>query len=71
VHAEYLVRMANDIAGFFRAEAGTKAPEEVAGHIRKFWDPRMRKQIQAYVSDGGAGLLPEAKRAVELLATMK
>jgi formate dehydrogenase subunit delta len=43
------VNMANDIANFFHgaADPGT-APRSVADHIRRYWDPRMRKQIIAY-----------------------
>ena len=30
----------------------------IAEHLEKFWDPRMRKAICAYVDAGGAGLDP-------------
>ena len=43
---ESLVRMANDIGHFFAAEP--KRADAIAGianHIRRFWDPRMRRQI--------------------------
>ncbi len=33
----------------------------------KFWDPRMRAAILAYVEAGGHGLDPEARAAVETL----
>ena len=45
------------------------APENpIADHLRKFWDPRMRREIIAHVERGGAGLDPAALKAVRLLA---
>ncbi len=59
-----LVTMANQIADFFVAEAGVAAaPQEIAAHITKFWDPRMRTQIIAHAAAGGAGLSPTALAA--------
>jgi formate dehydrogenase subunit delta len=65
-----LVRMANEIAAFFdgASEAG-EAPQNVAAHLRRFWDPRMRQQIIEHVAAGGEGLEPTAKAAVRLLET--
>ena len=68
MHIEYLVKMANDIAAFFHAQSGPDAPREIAGHIRRFWDPRMRRQIIDHGAAGGEGLVPEAKQAIALLA---
>jgi formate dehydrogenase subunit delta len=64
-----LVTMANDIAAFFVAasDAG-EAAKSVAAHLRRYWDPRMRKQIVQYVKTDGDGLVPVALAAVELLA---
>jgi len=48
-----LVRMANQIAAFFAAEPDRKAAVEgVAGHLKRFWEPRMRKEILAMVDRG-------------------
>jgi formate dehydrogenase subunit delta len=65
-----LVTMANEIAAFFDAadDAGNPA-QSVASHLRRFWDPRMRRQILEHVANGGGeGLVPSARRGVELLA---
>jgi formate dehydrogenase subunit delta len=63
-----LVAMANDIAAFFDSEADKAAAAEgVRGHLRKFWEPRMRREIIAHVAAGGAGLTPTAREAVEQL----
>jgi formate dehydrogenase subunit delta len=63
-----LVTMANQIADFFVSEAGADAaPKEIAAHITKFWDPRMRTQIIAHAASGGAGLSPAALTAARAL----
>jgi formate dehydrogenase subunit delta len=40
---------------------------QIAQHIKDFWDPRMRKMIQAHVAEGGAGLDPLALAALKTL----
>ena len=68
MNIENLVDMANNISAFFLSEAGEQdAPKEVASHITRFWDPRMRSQIIAYGQAGGEGLVPCARAAVTLL----
>ena len=60
---ERLVQMANDIGHFFAAEPQrSDAIAGIANHIQRFWDPRMRRQILAYLQAGGEGLeeLPRA-----------
>ena len=62
---EKLVRMANQIAGFFSHEGPERGAASVADHLQKFWDPRMRAQIGAAVEEGRAeGLDPIALSAV-------
>jgi formate dehydrogenase subunit delta len=51
-----LVRMANQIASFFVAHGHDAAVSGIAGHIRSFWDPRMRRALYACLDAGGAGL---------------
>lgn len=63
-----LVTMANDIGHYFRAEPDHEAA--VAGiqnHLRKFWEPRMRRQIIAHVEAGGDGLEAPVIEAVRKL----
>lgn len=61
-----LVQMANAIAAFFAAEPDRAvAVEGVAGHLTRFWEPRMRRTLLAWVDEhGGAGLVPLALEAV-------
>ncbi|MFT6773728.1 MAG: formate dehydrogenase subunit delta [Paracoccaceae bacterium] len=51
-----MIRMANQIAGFFATQPGAGQAGDVAAHINDFWEPRMRAVLLAYVSGGGAGL---------------
>ena len=67
--AERLVAMANDIAAFFAAEPDRDAAVAgVLGHITRFWEPRMRREIVAYYGSGGSGFSELAKAAVAQLA---
>jgi formate dehydrogenase subunit delta len=62
-----LVYMANQIGDFFKYQPRQDAAEGIATHIRKFWDPRMRKQIYAHLDAGGEGLDPVTRRAIEIV----
>lgn len=59
-----LVMMANQIAAFFAAQGEERALPQIADHIEKFWDPRMRRTITAHLAQGGAGLVPLARAAI-------
>jgi len=65
---EQLVKMANDIGDFFRAEPErADAVAGIANHIQRFWDPRMRRAIISHASEGGAGLNDLVREAVTKL----
>jgi formate dehydrogenase subunit delta len=51
-----MVRMANQIAAFFKTQPKIDQAQAVADHISDFWEPRMKAQLVAFVTDGGAGL---------------
>ena len=69
MRAQRLVSMANDIGAFWAAEPDKKeAAKNVAGHLKRFWDPRMRREIVAHYKEGGAGLDELARSAVAILA---
>jgi formate dehydrogenase subunit delta len=61
------VRLANDIAAQFRHLPADRAAEEIARHVRSFWDPRMVRSLLAHVDAGGADLDPLAATAAEQL----
>ncbi|MEV5437111.1 formate dehydrogenase subunit delta [Streptomyces sp. NPDC052682] len=60
-------RMANQIAAHFRHVPAGAAAEAVAGHIRRFWDPRMRGRLLQLVHRGADGLDPVVLAAARLL----
>jgi formate dehydrogenase subunit delta len=65
MHDDGLVRMANQIADFFRLRPHEQAVAGTADHIRRFWDPRMRAKMAEHLAHGGNGLNPLAREAAE------
>lgn len=59
--------MANDIAAQFHHLPSQRAAEAVAGHLRRFWDPRMRTRLFEFVDAGADGLDPLVAAAVRLM----
>ena len=55
---EKLVRMANQIATFFRSKPHDEGVAGTAEHINKFWEPRMRRHFFEMVDAGGSEFLP-------------
>jgi formate dehydrogenase subunit delta len=56
MHVDHLVRMANQIGDFFEAMPDrAEALHGIAEHLRKFWDPRMRRELQAHLDGCAAG----------------
>ena len=66
-HDTKLVYMANQIGKFFASQGADQAVSGTAEHIRKFWNPRMRTAIIAHLAEGGAGLEPNVRAALEKL----
>jgi len=65
MNIEHLVRMANDIGNFFKADPDhAQAVDGITSHLRRFWEPRMRKEIVAYAEGGGAGMSDLVREAV-------
>src|SRR5689334_16140989 len=66
VDTQKLVKMVNEIASFFEAESDRNvALEGIAGHLKRFWDPRMRREIVRHVDQqGGEGLKETALLAI-------
>ena len=62
-----LTRMANQIGGFF--EAMPDRQEALAGitlHIKRFWEPRMRRELQDYLQQAdNSELLPIVREALQ------
>ena len=62
-----LVYMANQIGKFFATQGKDGEVDGIATHIKKFWEPRMLRQIFAHLDAGGAGLAPPVKEAIARL----
>ncbi|MEV3858793.1 formate dehydrogenase subunit delta [Streptomyces sp. NPDC050095] len=64
-------RMANDIARNHAHVPAAEAAEAIAGHLTKFWDPRMRERlfgyVDAYVDEGDGELDPLVVAARKLM----
>ena len=64
-----LVYMANQVADFFRSYPEAEAIDSTAKHLKAYWDPRMRREIEAHLAEkAGAGLSHIAMEAVKLIA---
>ena len=49
---DHLVKMANQIGAFFESMPDRQqALADAAAHLRKSWDPRMRRQLLQYVDN--------------------
>jgi len=71
MNIDLLIKMTNEIGDFFKgAEVNDSqaAAADVANHLRRYWDPRMRAQMLKYYEERqGAGLTDLARNAVALL----
>ena len=58
MNVEHLIQMANQIGAFFEAMPDRpEALEGIAMHIKKFWEPRMRRELLSHLdSTGNVGL---------------
>jgi formate dehydrogenase subunit delta len=64
-----LVRMANDIGNFFRAQPRREdAITGISNHIMSFWTRTMREKLLAQVAHGEPGLDELPREAVRRLA---
>lgn len=65
MEGEKLARMANQIGAFFEAEPDrSDAIEGVTSHLRRFWEPRMRRDLYRLLDTGGDGLSPLVREAI-------
>jgi len=69
MNIDLLVKMANEIGDFFSGTTDAEAAaRDVANHLKRYWEPRMRAQMLRYYEErAGAGLTEVAKHAVGLL----
>ena len=71
MNIERLVTMVNDISHYFAADPDhAVGAASIADHLKRFWEPGMRKSIVVHLVAGGDGLEPLAKMGVEKLAEL-
>jgi formate dehydrogenase subunit delta len=69
MNIDNLIKMANDIGHFFQAESDRElAVNGIEEHLKKFWEPRMRREIAAYCRQDGKQLAELVREAVLRLA---
>jgi formate dehydrogenase subunit delta len=64
---EQLITMANDMADYFRTQGREAAIAGIANHIKRYWTPRMRAKLNAYLAQGHGGMDELSRAAVERL----
>lgn len=66
MNIEHLIEMANQIGQSFESVPDqNQAVNDIASHLKRFWEPRMRKAILAHVANGGEGLRSIVMKAVQ------
>lgn len=70
MNSENLFKMANQIGAFFEAMPDREqAVADIAAHLRRTWEPRMREQILACLGTADeARLKPVVRDALQRLA---
>ena len=68
MNTDHLVHMANRIGEFFQAMPDhAEAMDGIATHLKRFWEPRMRRELAAHLDQrGGGGLMPLVHEALTL-----
>ena len=69
MNIDNLIRMVNRIGAFFEAMPDRpQALADIAQHIQRFWEPRMRRQLLAHVDEHqGEGIDPLVLAALRQL----
>ena len=62
-----LARRANQIGDYFQPMSDEVAISGVAGHIKKFWTPKMIRELRDHAGAGGVELQPRVAKALTLL----
>jgi formate dehydrogenase subunit delta len=72
MNSNNLVSMANQIGDFFKAMPDhDEALDGIADHIKKFWDPLMRKALSQHIEqENGQGLQAIVLEALRTRATL-
>jgi formate dehydrogenase subunit delta len=66
-----MIRMANQMAAFFKPYGDVEGTKDLANHINSFWEPRMRKMFFEHIANGGKELDPMVLSAAALVRKPK
>jgi formate dehydrogenase subunit delta len=68
MHVEQLIRMVNQMGSFFEAMPDRgEALHDLALHLQRFWEPRMRRALLAHLdTEGGSALNPVSAEAIRV-----
>lgn len=59
----HLIKMANQIGAFFSTMPDhEQAVADLASHLKRFWEPRMRRSLLLYVDEKGGDELSDIVR---------
>jgi formate dehydrogenase subunit delta len=61
--------MGRDITRQFAHLPAEVAADEVAAHIARFWEPRMRLELATFLADHGVEMDPVLRAAAERIGT--
>lgn len=60
MNADHLVTMANQIGSFFETMPDRpQALVDIAGHLKRFWEPRMRRSLLQHLDEQSGAQLKE------------
>jgi formate dehydrogenase subunit delta len=65
--SDKLVMMANQIAKNLAIQGEDRAVKEMSSHIKRYWEPRMRETMKAYVLADGSALDPLAMKSLQVI----
>ena len=67
MNVEHLVKMANQIGSFFETMPDhQQAMTDLTSHLKRSWEPRMRRALLAHIEEqGGTDLKPFVLEAIQ------
>jgi formate dehydrogenase subunit delta len=72
MNSNNLIKMANQIGDFFATMPDQEqAAKDVAEHLNKFWEPRMRENLLNQIQlSGNEALKPVVRKAIDFTHTL-
>ena len=65
MHVDQLIRMVNQMGSFFEAMPDRgEALHDLAQHLQRFWEPRMRRELLAHLDADGSWARSQKARSM-------